>query len=64
MFLASGVFLLFRRLGRRVVFLLGVIPIVMALIGRMFIRASDRFLHLQEVKKARAAGEEARVRRL
>jgi MFS family permease len=63
-FLASGVFLLFGHLGWRVVFLLGVIPIVMVLIGRMFIRESDRFLHLQEMKKARAGGDEARLRRL
>jgi MFS family permease len=64
MFLASGVYLLFGHLGWRFVFLLGVIPIVVVLIGRMFIRESDRFLHLLEVKKARAAGDEARVRRL
>jgi MFS family permease len=63
-FLASGVYLLFGHLGWRVVFLLGVIPIVMVIVGRVFIRESDRFLHLQEVKKARAAGDEGAVRTL
>jgi MFS family permease len=63
-FLASGVYLLFGDLGWRFVFLLGVIPIGMVIIGRMFIRESDRFLHLREVKEARAAGDDARVRRL
>ena len=64
LFLASGVYLLFGDLGWRFVFLLGVIPIVMVIIGRVFIRESDRFLHLREVKEARAAGDDARVRRL
>ena len=36
----------------------------MVLIGRLFIREPDRFLHLQEFKKARADGDEARGRRL
>ena len=63
-FLASGVYLLFGHLGWRFVFLLGVIPIVMVIIGRMFIRESDRYVHLREVKEARAAGDDARVRRL
>jgi MFS family permease len=63
-FLASGVYLLFGHLGWRFVFLLGVIPIGMVLIGRMFIRESDRFVHLRKVKEARAAGDDARLRRL
>lgn len=63
-FLASGVYLLFGDLGWRFVFLLGVIPIVMVIIGRMFVRESDRFLHLREVREARAAGDDARVRKL
>jgi MFS family permease len=61
-FLASGVYLLFGDLGWQFVFPLGVIPIVMVIIGRMFIRESDRFLHLREVKEALAAGDEVRVR--
>ena len=40
------------------------IPIVMVIIGRMFVRESDRFLHLREVREARAAGDDARVRKL
>lgn len=57
-------YLLFGDLGWRFVFLLGVIPIVMVIIGRMFVRESDRFLHLREVREARAAGDDARVRKL
>jgi MFS family permease len=64
MFLASGVYLLFGHLGWRFVFLLGVIPIVMVIISRAFVRESDRFLHLREVKDARAAGDDLRLRAL
>jgi MFS family permease len=63
-FLASGVYLLFGDLGWRFVFLLGVIPMVLVIIGRMFIRESERYLHLREVKQARAAGDDVRVRKL
>ncbi|HEX3983127.1 MAG TPA: MFS transporter, partial [Acidisoma sp.] len=52
-FLASGVYLAFGHLGWRFVFLLGVIPIVAVIIGRIFIKESERFEHLRDVKKAR-----------
>ena len=45
-------------------FLLGVIPIIVVLIGRSFIQESDRFRHVQEVKQAKSSGDEARVRSL
>ena len=63
-FLASGVYLLFGDRGWRFVFLLGVLPIVMVIVGRMFVRESDRFLHLRKVREARAAGDDVGVQGL
>ena len=61
LFLASGVYLLCQPLGWRTAFLFGVIPIIAVIIGRIWVKESDRFLHLQEVKQASAAGDQARV---
>ncbi len=44
--------------------LAGVIPILVVIVGRAFIRESDRFRHVQEVKEAHNAGDEERVRAL
>jgi MFS family permease len=63
-FLASGVYGLFIGYGWRTVFLLGIVPIIVVLIGRAFIRESDRYRHVQEVKEAREEGNERRVREL
>lgn len=63
-FLAAGMVLAFGGLGWRFVFLLGVIPIVMVIIGRSFIRESERFEHLQQVKAARRAGRNDELARL
>lgn len=63
-FLASGVYLVFDRFGWRFVFLLGVLPIVMVMIGRVFIRESERFEHLQEVRRAMRQGRDRDVRML
>jgi MFS family permease len=63
-FLASGVYLTFIGFGWRFVFLLGVIPILVVIIGRAFVRESDRFRHVQQVKEAHNAGDEERVRTL
>ena len=63
-FLAAGVFLAFGHLGWRVVFLLGVLPIVAVMIGRAFIRESERFEHLQDVRTAHRAGDRQRLDRL
>jgi MFS family permease len=64
LFLASGVYLLSQHLGWRTAFLFGVIPIIAVIIGRIWVKESDRFLHLQEVKRASAAGDQARVNAL
>lgn len=61
-FLASGVYLLFHQLGWRVVFVFGIIPIIAVIIGRIWVKESDRYLHLREVKQAAAAGDEARLK--
>lgn len=63
-FLASGVYLLFGRFGWRFVFLLGVLPIVMVMVGRVFIRESERFEHLREIRQAVRQGRDAEVRTL
>ena len=63
-FLASGVYLAFIGFGWRFVFLLGVLPIVVVLIGRVFIRESDRYQHVQEVKEAQEQGDDEIVERL
>ena len=44
-FLASGVYLVFGHYGWRFVFLLGVLPVLAVIVGRIFIRESERFEH-------------------
>ena len=63
-FLASGVYLLFHQLGWRTVFLFGVVPIIAVIIGRFWVKESDRYLHLQEVKRAAATGDQSRLNSL
>jgi len=60
-FLAAGVDLLFGHLGWRFVFLLGVIPIVLVILGRSFIKESERFDHLQKVRRAHRDGDQAEL---
>jgi MFS family permease len=60
-FLASGVYLAFGRFGWRVVFLLGVLPIVAVIAGRFFVRESERFEHVQEVRRAVRQGDQTTV---
>lgn len=60
-FLASAVYLVFGHLGWRFVFLLGVIPIFAVIIGRMFIKESERFEHVQSLKKAQKSGSDESV---
>ena len=60
-FLASAVYLSFGHLGWRFVFLLGVFPLVVVVLGRMFIRESERFSHLQDVRHAHRSGDNARL---
>jgi MFS family permease len=60
-FLASAVYLSFGHLGWRFVFLLGVLPLAVVILGRVFIRESERFSHLQEVRNAHRSGDKERL---
>ena len=60
-FLASGVYLAFGRLGWRFVFLLGVLPILAVIAGRFFVRESERFEHVQNVRQAVRQGDQAAI---
>src|SRR6202041_1516883 len=63
-FLASGVYLTFGRLGWRFVFLLGVLPIAAVIFGRFFVRESDRFEQVKSLRKAVRQGDQAAVEAL
>jgi MFS family permease len=63
-FLASGIYLLFNHLGWRAVFAFGVVPIVCVIIGRYWVRESDRFEHLRQVRSAAMAGDQSRLQQL
>lgn len=63
-FMASGVYLLFIHYGWRTVFLFGLIPILFVIIARIWVKESDRFLHVKKVKKAMAEGKQDEVDRL
>lgn len=63
-FLASGVYLAVIHLGWRVVFLFGVVPLFFVIVARIWIREPRRFLHLKEIRQAKAEGDSERVRRL
>ena len=65
--IAAGVFLgLNGGLGLdwHVVFLFGVIPLVMVIIGRRWVRPSERFQHVKQIKQAKAEGDDQRVAEL
>jgi MFS family permease len=65
--LASGVFLwLNGGLGMdwHYVFLFGVIPLLMVIVGRRWIRPSDRFQNVKEIREAKEQGDEERVEEL
>ncbi|MEB3752758.1 MFS transporter [Acinetobacter sp. MD2(2019)] len=55
-FLASAVYLVIGDMGWRVVFLLGVVPVVMVMIGRKHIKESERYEHVQALKDAQQMG--------
>lgn len=63
-FLASGVYLEFVHLGWRTVFLIGVVPLIFVIIARTWVRESDRFVQIQQVKQAVKAGNQKDVDRL
>jgi MFS family permease len=56
-FLASGAYLIFGRFGWRIVFLLGVLPIVAVILGRFFVRESERFENVQKTRAATRQGD-------
>jgi MFS family permease len=60
-FLAAGVDLMFGHLGWRVVFLLGVVPIILVIAGRSFIHESERFEHLRKVRRAHGSHDDAEL---
>ena len=51
-------------MGWRLMFLIGVIPLIVVAIGRKWVHEPDRFLHMQEIKKAKKAGDEKEIKRL
>ncbi|MBV8526627.1 MAG: MFS transporter [Acetobacteraceae bacterium] len=63
-FLASGIYLAFQSFGWRTVFLLGVLPLIIVIIGRYWVKESDRFEHLQELKAANRDGRTEKVAEL
>lgn len=65
--LATGVFLGFNGglgLDWHVIFLFGVVPLVMVIVGRRWVRPSERFEQLQEIKRAKKEGDDERVQEL
>ncbi len=65
--LSAGVFLgLNGGLGLdwHVVFLFGVIPLLMVIVGRRWVRPGERYEHIREIKRAKAKGDEQRVQEL
>ncbi len=47
-----------------VVFLFGVIPLLMVIVGRRWVRPGERFEHIRAVKRAKARGDDKRVQEL
>jgi MFS family permease len=47
-----------------VVFLFGVIPLLMVIVGRRWVRPSERFRHVREIKEAKQTGDDGEVQRL
>jgi MFS family permease len=63
-FLASGVYLLTASHGWRFVFLWGVLPLVMVIVGRIWVRESDRYEHVRQLRQAARSGDQAQVNTL
>lgn len=63
-FLASAIYLFAIHWGWRVVFLFGLIPLIAVIVGRFFIKESDRYTHIQEVKRAVHSGNQELVTQL
>lgn len=47
-----------------VVFLFGVVPLLMVIVGRRWVRPGERYQHIQEIKQAKAQGDDQRVEEL
>lgn len=65
--LASGAFLGFNTglgINWHIVFLFGVIPLLIVIVGRRWVRPSERFEHLQELRKAKKKGDTEKVEKL
>jgi predicted MFS family arabinose efflux permease len=65
--LASDVFLGFNNglgLDWHVIFLFGVVPLVMVIIGRHWVRPSRRYRQLREIRQAKQDGDDDRVQEL
>jgi MFS family permease len=65
--LSAGVFLGLNGglgLGWHVIFLFGVIPLLMVIVGRLWVRPGERWEHLRDIKRAKARGDERRVQEL
>jgi MFS family permease len=63
--IASGVFLGFNGLiGWHAVFLLGVAPLLAVIVGRFWVRPSERYQQVQELKEAKEEGDDERVEEL
>jgi MFS family permease len=59
--LASVVYLSAIHLGWRYLFLFGVPPLIVVVIGRLWIKEPERWLHLKEVREALKAGDDQKV---
>ncbi|QGN32448.1 SDR family oxidoreductase [Microlunatus sp. Gsoil 973] len=51
-FLVSGLYLLVGGWGWRTVYLFGVIPLILVAVGRLWIKESERFLHLRAMRRS------------
>ena len=65
--LASGVFLGFNNglgVDWHVVFVFGVVPLLMVIVGRRWVRPSQRYQQLRELREAKNAGDDEKVQKL
>lgn len=63
--MAAGVWLgLNSILGWNLVFVIGVVPLIFIIFARRWVRESDRYLHVQEIKQAKQEGNDRRMEEL
>ena len=63
-FLASGIYSLFIGYGWRVVFVLGIVPLVVVIFGRWFLHESEQWEALQEMRQRRDQSTDLNVKEL